>query len=176
MVTEDVKSRVDATGVTWESQKSAVTKLIHLTQELTYLLSSRPHYEIITNYPILVWGDTAEMYFLSSGRQGSVIKARVMFRQGLLVSCQLSASGFLSPGIIPTKTLQGWVSAATHPEHFLRDCVNPSEILPQGFLGQYRPSCGCSVRQVGRTHTDGVGSEVSLHVGWAGLGSCQRHR
>lgn len=74
MVTEDVKSRVDATGVTWESQKSQLTKLIHLTQELIYLLSVRPHYEISTNYPILVWGDTAEMCFLSSGREVTMIK------------------------------------------------------------------------------------------------------
>lgn len=56
MVTEDVKNRVDATGVTWKSQKSALIKLIHLTQELIYLLSARPHYEIITNYPIISLG------------------------------------------------------------------------------------------------------------------------
>lgn len=40
MGTEDVKSRVNATGVTWESQKSAVVKLIHLIEALTYLLSA----------------------------------------------------------------------------------------------------------------------------------------
>lgn len=39
-MTEDVKSRVDATGVTWESQKSLVVKLIHLIEELTYMLNA----------------------------------------------------------------------------------------------------------------------------------------
>lgn len=179
MVTEDVNSRVDATRVTWCPQKSAVTTLIHLTQELTYLSSARPHYGIITNYPVLVWGDAAEMYFLSSGREGSVIS--VMFQQELNVSWQLSLSVLLFPGTILTKKLPGWVAAAMHPTHFLRDCVNPPEILPQGFLGQYRPSCGCCVGQVSRTHTDGgrnvpAARGAALHVGWAGLGSCQRHR
>jgi len=36
---EDVKSRVDATGVTWESQKAVITKLNHLTQERNVLVN-----------------------------------------------------------------------------------------------------------------------------------------
>lgn len=51
------------------------------------------------------------------------------------------------------------------PVHFLRDCVNPPEILPQAFLGKYRRSCECCVGQVGSTHMDGVGAEESLQPG-----------
>lgn len=71
------------------------------TEELTNLLSARPHYDIITNCPTIVWGDTAEMCFLASGRDKSDKSA--VFRQELNVFCQLSVSGLLSPGIIVTK-------------------------------------------------------------------------
>lgn len=134
MVTEDVKSRVDATGVTWESQKSLVVKLIHLIEELTYMLSAWPHYKIITNYPKLVWGGHSwnVFSFFRERRQGD---ESVMFSQELNVSYQVPVSGLLSPGTILTKKLPGWVAAATYPAHFLRGCVNPPEILPPGFLG-----------------------------------------
>lgn len=92
-----------------------------------YLLSARPHYEVTTNFPMLVFGETAGMHFLSSsntkvlnhgnygvnnwlcllsaGREGSVIKVSINFRQELLISCQLSV--LLYPGIIITSKFSG---------------------------------------------------------------------
>lgn len=69
-----------------------------------------------------------------------------------------------------------------HPVHFLRNCVNPPEILPQGFLGRTDQAVSAVWgRWAGPTWWGGgrgvpAARGAALHVGWAGLGSCQRHR